>query len=219
MIEGAGEIAAFRAVLGRINGADGKPIPFPDVAAILPKEALCTIGDLYLKLVSPYTHGKPRLVDKFLENCLYAGLIHLALPNARIVHCRRDPVDTCLSCYTLLFGTDQHFAYDMTELGHYWKAYDALMDHWRTVLPADRFIEVEYELLVADFEPQVRRLLDQLALPWDPACLGFHKTERAVLTASNAQVRQPVHGGSVGRWKRYASQIAPLLDALGIKVV
>ncbi len=219
MVEGAGEIAAFRAVLGRITGADGVSLPYPDLMALMPPQAVATVGDLYLKLVGPYSHGKPRLVDKFLENSLYAGLIHLALPNARIIHCRRDPVDTCLSCYTLLFGTEQHFTYDMSELGRYWRAHDALMEHWRTVLPADRFIEIEYEQVVAELETQVRRLLDFLDLPWEPACMAFHKTERTVMTASNAQVRRPIHGGSVGRWKPYAAQIQPLLQALGVNIV
>ena len=184
--------------------------------AQMPLGAMEEIGGVYLKLVSRFTHGKPRLVDKLLENFLYAGLILCALPNARIIHCRRDPVDTCLSCYTLLFGGDQHFTYDLEELGRYWLAYDALMRHWKSVLPADRFIEVQYETLVNDFDAEVKRLLAFLGVPWDDACLSFYKGARPVLTASGAQVRRPIYGGSVGRWRRYATHIKPLLDVLGV---
>ena len=218
-VTGAGEIAAFRQVVGRIKGADGQSLRYPDLLNMMPPDACRVLGDLYLKLVARHVQGKARLVDKYLDNFLYAGLIHLVLPNARIIHCRRYPVDTCLSCYTLLFGASQDFTYDLDELGRYWRAYDALMHHWKTLLPADRFIEVEYEHLVSDFEPQVRQLVASLGLPWDDACLAFHKTERTVLSASNAQVRQPIHGGSVGRWKRHAAYIKPLLDALGINQI
>ena len=127
------------------------------------------------------------------SNFLLAGLIRLILPDARIIHCRRDPVDTCLSCYTKLFAGEQAFAYDQTELGRFHRAYQALMAHWRAILPASHFLEVDYEAVVDDIERQARRMLDFLGLPWDEACCSFHETERPVRTASVNQVRQPIY--------------------------
>jgi len=156
-----------------------------------------------------------RITDKLPANFQYLGLIALLLPNARIIHLRRDPVDTCLSCYTQLFGGGQQFSYDLTELGRYYRAYDALMQHWRSVLPAGRMLEIDYEQLVAEPEPEVRRLLDHCGLEWEPACLEFHRVERAVRTASSQQVRQPLYRHAVGRWRRYRDRLGPLLEALG----
>ena len=216
LVTGIGEISAFRDVLGRINDGTGAVVQYPHVAQVLPPSMVARIGDLYLRLVGGRSEGRPRVADKFLGNSLYAGLIHAAFPNARIIHCGRDKVDTCLSCYTLLFGADQPFAYDMTELGRYWHAHDRLISHWREVLPSDRFLDLQYEDVVADIEPQVRRLLEFLGLHWDDQCLSFHANQRPVMTASAQQVRQPVSQSSVGRWKKHAGQIGPLLKALGV---
>ncbi len=157
------------------------------------------------------------IIDKMLGNFAWAGLILLSVPGAKIIHCRRNPVDTCLSCYSKRFANLQVYAYDQTELGHYYRAYEHLMAHWRAVLPKDRFIEVNYEDLVADIEPEARRLIEFLDLPWNDAVLDFHKTERLVRTASAAQVRQGIYQTSVERWKPYAPYIQPLLTALGIE--
>ena len=157
------------------------------------------------------------IIDKMLGNFAWAGLILLSVPGAKIIHCRRNPVDTCLSCYSKRFANLQVYAYDQTELGHYYRAYEDLMAHWRAVLPKDRFIEVNYEDLVADIEPEARRLIEFLGLPWNDAVLDFHKTERLVRTASAAQVRQGIYQTSVERWKPYAPYIQPLLTALGIE--
>ena len=150
------------------------------------------------------------------RNFLYAGLIHLILPNARIIHSRRDAVDTCLSCYTKLFAGEQKFTYDLAELGRFHRGYDALMAHWRKLLPADRFLDVQYEDVVDDLETQARRMIEFLGLEWNEACLAFHKTARPVHTASFNQVREPIYRSSVGRWKRYARHLRPLLDSLGV---
>jgi hypothetical protein len=136
------------------------------------------------------------------------------LADAHIIHCRRDPVDTCLSCYTKLFAGEQPFAYDQTELGRFYRAYEKLMAHWRAALPASEFLEVDYEAVVEDIETQARRMLDFLGLPWDPAVLRFHETERPIRTASLNQVREPIYRSSVGRWKQHAAQLGPLLAAL-----
>ena len=125
-------------------------------------------------------------------NFIFIGLIRLILPNARIIHAVRDPVDTCLSCFSKLFAGNQPFSYDLGELGRYYRAYQRLMAHWRAVLPPNVMLEVEYEALVQDFEPHARRIVSYCGLEWDPACLEFYKTSRPVHTASMAQVRQPI---------------------------
>ncbi|MGF6937395.1 hypothetical protein OKW41_006557 [Paraburkholderia sp. UCT70] len=147
----------------------------------------------YLERVEALAQGRSRLVDKMPANFLRAGLIPLVLPGARIIHARRKPVDTCLSCYTKPFAGDQPFAYELTELGEYSRYYERLMAHWRSALPAGRFIEVNYEAVVDDLEGEARRLVNFLDLPWDDACLRFHENRRVVRTASLNQVRQPIY--------------------------
>jgi sulfotransferase family protein len=151
-------------------------------------------------------------------NFRFVGLIHLALPNARIIHARRDPVDTCLSCFAQHFRGDQPFAYDLAELGRYYRAYERLMDHWRRALPPGVMLEVQYEELVADFETQARSIVAHAGLDWDPNCLAFHETQRSVRTASHSQVRRPLYKTSVGRWRPYANLLRPLFDALEIPI-
>ena len=207
-IHGAGEM---RHVQGLVDSLGS----FPDSAAGLTPEQLAAMGAAYLARVAPLAQGRRHVVDKMPSNFLYAGLIRLILPDARIIHCRRDPVDTCLSCYTKLFTSEQAFSYDLAELGGFHSSYQALMAHWRAVLPASHFLEVDYEAVVADLEVEARRILAFLELPWDDACLRFHETERPVRTASVNQVRQPVYRSSAGRWRAHAAQLGPLLAALG----
>ena len=212
-VTGAGELAALRLVVegsglftDQINTLDGEGAA----------QFCGQLGQAYLSRVTPLAQARARLVDKMPGNFLYAGLIPLILPGARIIHARRDPVDTCLSCYTKLFGGEQHFTYDQTELGTFYRHYERLMAHWRKVLPSDRFIEVDYEAVVDDLEDEARRLVGFLGLPWDDACLNFHQNRRVVRTASVNQVRQPIYRTSKGRWQAYAGYLGPLLDALGI---
>jgi hypothetical protein len=148
-------------------------------------------------------------------NFRFAGLIHLALPNARIIHTMRDPLDTCLSCLGVLFGGSQPYAYDLGELGRYYRAYADLMEHWRRLLPAGVLLEVQYEGLVRDFEPEARRILAHCGLDWHSDMLAFHRTERPVRTASMSQVRQPLYQSAIGRWQHHRQRLRPLLDALG----
>ena len=218
-VSGAGEITAFRVLVQNLRGEDGQSLPYPQVAGMLTPEVAGKMGAGYVHLTQRWAEaGKLRLVDKFLENFWYAGLIHAVLPRARIIHCRRDAVDTCLSCYAMMFGGGQEFTFDQRELGRYWRAYDRLMDHWRAVLPPSHFIELQYEDMVQDMAATTRQVLERLNLPWDDACLSFHSTQRAVLTASSQQVRQPVHTASMGRWKPYAPYLQPLLQALDVTV-
>jgi hypothetical protein len=183
---------------------------------LLPED-LFDLGREYEQRMRAVAQPGHRVVDKNPTNFLYAGLIHLILPNARIIHCRRDPVDTCLSCYTKLFR-DVRFARDLRELGSYYRCYEALMSHWRDVLPAGRFTEVHYEHVVDDLEGQARRLIEFCGQDWNAACLRFHETHRSVRTASVNQVRQPIYRSSVGRWRPYAPYLGPLLDALNLDI-
>ncbi len=178
-------------------------------------EDLRRVGARYVERVRALKPGAARITDKMPGNFRFAGLIHLALPNARIIHVRRDPVDTCLSCFSILFGGDLPYAYDLGELGRYYRAYASLMAHWRAVLPEGVMLEVEYEALVADFEPQARRIVGHCGLDWDDACLDFHRTQRPVWTASAIQVRRPIYDSSVGRSRPYQGMLGPLLAALG----
>lgn len=157
-----------------------------------------------------------RITDKMPSNFLLTGWLHALLPGARIIHCRRDALDTCVSCYTTLFNRGHEFSNDLEDLGHYYQLYLDMMAHWRELVPADRLLELDYESLVADPEPVIRKLLDFIGLPWHADCLDFGRTSKTVQTASVLQVRQPLYTSSVGRWKHYASHLGPLRTALGI---
>ena len=214
-IHGAGELTVLQDLVARgparISGVG--PTDYPKLVEELLPEELSGLGREYDQRVRAMAPPGYRVVDKNPTNFLYAGLIHLILPNARIIHCRRDAVDTCLSCYTKLFR-DVRFARDLRELGSYYRCYESLMSHWRRVLPAARFTEVYYEHVVDDLEGQARRLIEFCGQDWNGACLSFHETHRSVRTASVNQVRRPIYRSSVGRWKSYAPYLGPLLDAL-----
>jgi hypothetical protein len=145
------------------------------------------------------------------------GVIHRLFPRARIVHCIRDPLDTCLSCFTKLFTTGHPFSYELGELGRFYRLYAELMQAWHERLPTAVLFELRYEDLVGDLEGQTRRLVDHCGLPWDDACLSFYDNPRAVRTASLAQVRRPLYASSVGRWRHYERQLKPLMAALSGK--
>jgi tetratricopeptide (TPR) repeat protein len=187
--------------------------PFSGAAAMT-ASALRELGSSYVARLGALAPAASRIVDKMPANFRFVGLIHRALPNAKIIHMRRDPVDTCMSCFAQLFA-GLPFAYDLGELGRYYRGYAALMAHWRRVLPPGAMLEVEYERLVADLPGEARRMVAYCGLDWDDACLQFHATRRAVRTASFAQVRQPVYRTSIGRWEGHRCALKPLIDALG----
>lgn len=213
---GAGEISDFKAAVANLAGRSGLGTPFPNIAAVMTREQFHRLGTDYTDRVRGKAPGIKRVTDKALGNVMLAGLINLALPNATIIHARRNPVDTCLSCFTRLFGGEMPFKYDLAELGRYFRAHDALMAHWRSILPEGVMLEMQYEDLVADFEAQARRLVAHCGLDWDERCLAFHETERPVRTASATQVRQPLYRSSVGNSQPYIKMLRPLLDELGI---
>jgi tetratricopeptide (TPR) repeat protein len=208
-VHGAGELDLMNQLVGPHGGVDR-------LAATLTPELARNLGQAYVDQITALGGGKARVVDKMPANFMMRGLIPLILPGARIIHVRRDPVDTCLSCYSKHFASEQTFTYDQTELGQFYRAYDALMTRWRERLPQDGYIEVAYEDVVDDLEGQARRMIAFIGLEWDAACLSFDKTRRTVRTASVNQVREPIFKTSVGRWKPYAAELKPLLDALGV---
>jgi len=215
---GAGEREDFREAVSALKGPNDTPA-FPELAAAMSGEDLRRLGSHYVGRVSATSPEAARIVDKMPINFLYLGLIHMALPRARVIHVRRDPVDTCLSCFSLLFTGDLPHTYDLGELGRYYGAYAALMEHWRSVLPPGVMLEVRYEDVVDDLETQARRLVAHCGLDWEDACLAFHQTQRPVHTASVTQVRQPIYRSSVGRWRPYGHLLQPLLQALGAAAV
>ena len=173
------------------------------------------VGRAYLAELDRIYPGALRVTDKLLGNFTRLGFIAAALPEAKIVHMRRDPIDCCLSIHFRQFLEGHAYAADLGELGRYFRAYAELMAHWREVLPAGAMMEIRYETLVEDLPGETRRLLDFLDLTWDERCLDFHKTERLIRTASQSQVRNPLSRDGVGRWHRYHPHIGPLLEALG----
>jgi tetratricopeptide (TPR) repeat protein len=208
MVQGAGELKRMQTL---VEGIDGFPASVPNMTGAQLKAA----GEAYLAFIGPMAAGRKRVVDKMPSNFLFAGLIRIVLPDAKIIHSRRDPADTCLSCYTKLFAGAQTFTYDQTELGRFHRSYQRLMAHWRATLPASHFLEVDYEAVVDDLEGQARRMIAFLGLPWDEACLRFHESRRQVRTASVNQVREPIYRDSKGRWRKHAAHLRPLIAALG----
>lgn len=203
----------------QIYGAGELPY-LPDLAAeygipgTVP-EQLRELGADYVRKLAALSPDAARVVDKLPLNFLHIGLIHLALPGARIIHVSRDALDTCLSCYSLMFSGDVGFAYDLGELGRYYRAYADLMDHWRSALPPGAMLEVRYEDVVRDLPGEARRMVHHCGLAWDEHCIAFHRTHRAVATASLHQVRQPLHRRAIGRAQAYVAHLEPLRQALG----
>jgi tetratricopeptide (TPR) repeat protein len=187
---------------------------YPMGLAELGPSGLRQFGGHYCLRLSRLAPNVERIVDKLPANFRHLGLLHLALPQARLIHVARDARDTCFSCYTQLFANGLNYAYDLGELGRYYKLAASLMEHWQTVLPRNAILDVQYESLVADFENEAKRLVAFCGLDWDESCLRFHETQRAVRTKSEFQVRRPLFTTSIGRWRPYERWLEPLFDAL-----
>ncbi len=191
-------------------------IGFPESLGELPAERLRQAGELYVRRLSRLAPQTPHITDKLPANFIFVGFIRLILPNARIIHVKRDAMDTCVSCFSQRFrGNNVGFSYDLAELGRHYRHYLDLMEHWRQVLPAGDMLEVRYEDLVGDLEGQARRIIEYCGLGWDERCLSFHQNDRAIRTASVSQVRQPIYRSSLQRWRRYEKYLGPLIAALG----
>lgn len=185
--------------------------PAGSKAELVRRSAQVDFAALGRDYASTLPAGTPaRVIDKTPGNFLYLALVAAALPQARIVHLRRNPMDACYAMYKTLFRMAYPFSYDLDDLARYWLGYDALMAHWRTLLPPGRFLEIDYETLVDDQQGVSRQLLAHAGLAWDDACLHFERNPQPTLTASAAQVRQPIYRSSVGLWRRYERELAPL---------
>ena len=210
-VHGGGELHLF----GQALAATGIARLYPDAFTAIPSAGLRQLGERYATALRK--QGDPaavRITDKMPTNYLFLGLIHLALPNATIIHTRRDPIDCCLSNFTTLFAPGRlGYSYDLGELGRYYRACDALMRHWHDALP-NVILDVRYEELVAGIEPVARRVVAHCGLAWDDACLQFPRARRQVQTASVSAVRQPVYASAIGRWQGQRDLYAPLLRAL-----
>ncbi len=209
---GAGELRELGKLTANISGPNDSK--FPEAVATMSGAQLREFGAKYVHALRSRAVTAERITDKMPVNFLHAGLIHLALPNARIIHTRRDIRDVALSCFSIMFAAGQYHTYDLVELGRHIRAYQTLMQHWRDVLPAGAMLEVDYEQVVGDLEGNARRIITYCGLEWDNACLAFHKSKRPLQTASVLQVRQPIYTSSVGRWRAYQDQLKPLLEVL-----
>lgn len=214
-IQGGGEMDLFHRAVNRIDQAFGGMVHYPELMHLMERPEMGEISSAYLDALPARAPGKRLVADKMLNNYFYLGLIHILFPRAVIIHCRRDPVDTAISCFSKLFRDDLPYSYDFAELARHHHAYAGLMAHWGAVLPEGTILPMDYEAVVADIEAAARSLISACGEDWDPACLKFHETERPVRTASITQVREPLYASSVGRWRRYGPAIQPLLEALG----
>jgi hypothetical protein len=212
-IYAAGELEFFRGVSRQLPERLGGGEPYPDCLGALDAEALGSLCNGYLANLRERMGEARRFTDKNPLNFEHLGLIMVAFPNARVIHCRRDPMDLCLSTYFQHFSERHDFAYSFAEIAEYHRQYEQLMAHWHEVFPG-RIYDVRYEDLVADLEAASRGMLTYLDLEWDESCLEFHRTDRPVGTASHWQVRQPLYTRSVERWRHYEPYLEELRAAL-----
>lgn len=221
-VRSVGELNSFADLVKRQAGTATRYVLDPPTFNALARQDLSQIGQDYRSFVEGLLEamgeaGK-RSVDKMPLNILNAGLIHRALPDARIIVLRRGAMDSCLSNYRQLFSTGHsyyNYSFDLLDTARYFQAFDDLVRHWAAHLPTDRFLQIRYEEIVFDQEAQTRRLLDFCGLDWDDRCLRFHENDAPVSTASSVQVRQPLYSGSIGRWTRYGDRVEGLRTALG----
>ncbi len=210
---GAGELEDMNLLVGSIQAITHSQYDFPGCTKELNVEQMNQLADMYLAQLDKKSSDAQRVVDKMPHNFRYLGLICRLFPKARIIHCIRDPRDTCLSIYFQSFNQTHAYGADLTTLGNYYREYEKLMEHWRSVVDIP-FYEIHYADLVADQEKYSRELIEFCRLEWDESCLDFHKAKRDVATASYDQVRRPMYKSSLERWRHYEPYIQPLLDAL-----
>lgn len=215
-VEGTLELPNIMALAHRLNGrrrTDEGEL-YPDCLGELSGDDLARFGREFLEETQIHRTGRPHFTDKMPNNFRHIGLIHLILPNARIIDARRDPMDCCFSGFKQLFAEGQEFTYGLEEVGRYYRGYVRLMAHWDAVLPG-KVLRVQYEDMIDDLEGQVRRILDHCGLAFEQSCLDFHKTKRSVRTASSEQVRQPIYRSGMAQWRPFEPWLDPLKQALG----
>ncbi len=213
---GAGELA-FWGTAASAALADVAAAGAAAAKGIIDDAGLAGLGHDYLQLLQNLSADAQRVVDKFPTNFLFLGLIHAALPHARIIHMRRNAIDTCLSIYFQRFEAANAYAKDFEDLSYYYREYRRVMQHWRSVLPADALLEVPYEGLVEEPALWSRKMFDFIELPWDSRCLNFHQTERTVVTASRWQVRQKISASSIERWRNYEKFLRPIRSLMDLE--
>jgi tetratricopeptide (TPR) repeat protein len=216
-VEGTMELADIPRMVQDLQGreAAGAAPRYPGILAEMKPEDFRRLGEKYLSDTRLYRTGKPRFIDKMPNNFRHLGLIHLILPNAKIIDARRDPMACCFSNFKQLFASGQQFTYSIEDIARYYRMYLDLMTHWENALPG-KILRVEHESVVEDLETNVRRILDFCELEFEPGCMEFHKTERTVHSASSEQVRRPINREGVDQWRHYEPWLGPLKGALGL---
>jgi hypothetical protein len=215
-VEGTQELAYVQQIVAKLRGRDpdlDNP-RYPRVLAEMNPEEFRTLGEQYLGDAKAFRHGKPFFIDKMPNNFRHLGLIHLMLPNARIIDARREPMACCFSNLKQLYAKGQEFTYSIKDIAGYYRTYLELMRHWQRVLPG-RILHVQHEEVVDDLEGNVRRILNFCGLEFEPQCVEYYKTQRSVRTASSEQVRQPIYREGLEQWRNFEPWLGELKDALG----
>ena len=213
-VAGGGELSTIMNLGMQVQELSSTKRPYPHGVADLGEAGLARLASRYLERLDKISATARHVTDKLPFNFMHLGLIALLFPGAKVIHCRRDPIDNALSCYFTSFADQIQFANDLGTLGRYYVDYARLMDHWRAILPL-RILDVQYESLVGDTERVVREMVEYCGLEWEEQCLQFHRTARGVTTPSRWQVRQPIYSGSVARWRHYEGHLGGLREALG----
>jgi tetratricopeptide (TPR) repeat protein len=215
---GAGELRFISETVQKLAAKMSAQGGYPQFLNHLNPIDACMFGEEYVRrlqgMVREDSKGVLRITDKMPGNFQFLGMIALLLPKAKLIHCRRDPMDSCFSCFTQRFTQVILFSRKLSDLGHYYQNYERLMAHWHRELPL-QILDVQYEDMVEDSEAMSRKIIDFIGLEWDDACLNFHQTKRQVKTASVEQIRQPIYTSSVGKWRKYQPFLSPLVEALG----
>ena len=215
-VDGTMELAN---IIGLAHSLNGRQViqdtpRYPGVLNDISADELTKMGELYIEETQHHRQGAMFFIDKMPNNFRHIALIHLMLPNAKIIDARRNAMSCCFSGFKQLFGEGQQFSYDLDDIGHYYRSYVEIMDHWDKALPG-KILRVQYEDVVADLETQVRRILDYCGLPFEQACIDFHSNKRAVRTPSSEQVRRPIYQSGLEQWRNYETHLKPLKKALG----
>jgi tetratricopeptide (TPR) repeat protein len=212
-VDGTYELRDLALTIRSNRKMSGRGAQYPTSVANIEGDEFKSLGSEYIERTRRHRGGRPFFTDKNPNNHMHVGLLHLILPNAKIINARRHPLDSCFGSYKQLFAEGQPFSYDLVELGEHYLQYQRLMDHWHEVLPG-KVLDVQYEEVVADLEGQVRRILEYCNLGWEDTCLRFHETSRPVKSASSEQVRRPIYSSAVNTWRHYEPHLGALIEVL-----
>jgi len=215
LVYGAGELEAISEIYLGMQRRFGMARPYPYCMAEITRKQLDAMAQAHLDRLGGMSRGMARVTDKMPHNFLSLGLIDLLFPGARVIHCKRDPLDNCVAIFTQYFNEAHAYATNLADLGYYYRLYERLMHHWAETVEIP-VLDLHYEELVAEPERHIRELIAFCDLSWDERCLRFHETKREVGTFSYDQVRRPIYKTSAGRWRNYAPYLDPLFESLGI---